>query len=85
MTTFLFIGNLNFTTTNDQLLLLLSKYGENIKCKITIDRFTQKSKGFAHAEVENKETAEKIIKELRSIELDGRQLKIEYFDSLQTS
>lgn len=79
----LFIGNLNYGTTNDQLLTLMSKYAEIIKCEITIDRFTLKSKGFAFAEVENREIADKIIADLNGRELDGRVLKIEYCNSLQ--
>lgn len=75
----LFIGNLNFAATNEQLLSLLSVYGKIIQCTIVTDKFTLKSKGFARVDVENKETAEKIIRELNAGMFEGRPLKIEYF------
>lgn len=74
----LFIGNLNFAATNDQLLSLLSNYGQINKCNIVLDKFTLRSKGFAHVEVEDEETAEKIRIELNGLSFEGRPLKIEY-------
>lgn len=75
----LFVGNLNFATTNDQLLSLLKNYGQIIKCNVIVDNFTLRSKGFAHVEVIDEKTAEKIRIELNGFDFEGRPLKIEYF------
>jgi len=83
MTAFLFIGNLNYDTTNDELSELLSEYGSILNCKIILDKFTLKSKGFAHIDVENRETADKIIRELNGTEFNRRPLKIEYLSDNQ--
>lgn len=76
----LFIGNLNFKTTHETLLDELKKYGEIIKLEIRIDRFTLKSRGFAHALVPDKKTADKIIEAFKGKELDGRPLRIELYN-----
>lgn len=75
----IFIGNLSYHTTNEELFKLITPFGRIISCKIIEDRFTLKSKGFAHLEVENKEIANEIIRDLNGVEFNGRPLKIEYF------
>ncbi|MBI9097945.1 MAG: RNA-binding protein [Spirochaetaceae bacterium] len=75
----LFLGNLNFNTTNDELLSYLQQSGKILKCEIITDRFTFKSRGFAHIEVEDNETADKIIHELNGRTFHSRPLRIEYF------
>ncbi|MCX6312436.1 MAG: RNA-binding protein, partial [Bacteroidetes bacterium] len=46
----LFINNLAWATTEEDLLGMLSQYGEVTSVKIIVDKFTQRSKGFAFAE-----------------------------------
>lgn len=75
----IFIGNLNFETERDELIKHLEQYGSIIDCEIITDRFTFRSKGFARAETESRETAEKIIRNLNGKTLGGRPLKIELY------
>ena len=74
----LFIGNLNFKTTEENLLQLLKEYGEVVSLKIIIDRDTGRSKGFAFAEMATKEQAESVMENLNGAEFDGKILKVDY-------
>lgn len=75
----IFIGNLNYETTNDQLQSFLSQKGLILSCEIVVDKFSLKSKGFAYAEVKSEEYAEIIINSLNGKTLNGRPLKIDYY------
>jgi RNA recognition motif-containing protein len=76
----LFVGNLNFDTTQDALLAELEKYGEITRLEIITDKFSFKSKGFAHVTVDSLETAERIIKALNGKNLDGRPMRVEMYN-----
>ncbi|MDA3808829.1 MAG: RNA-binding protein [Spirochaetaceae bacterium] len=75
----LFIGNLNFDVTSDELRDYLGGYGSLLSLNIIEDRFSLKSKGFAHAVVENQKAAEAILEQLNGKIFKGRPLKIEFF------
>jgi RNA recognition motif-containing protein len=47
----IYIGNLNWTTTNEEISELFSSYGEVTSVKIVTDKFTQRSKGFGFVEM----------------------------------
>ena len=80
MNTAIFIGNLNFDTTNETLSSFLHEYGAIKSCEIIIDKFSFKSKGYARVMVENEEIAHKIIESLNGRELEGRPLKIALYN-----
>lgn len=77
----LFIGNLNYETTEETLKNHLKGFGPVIECSISLDRFTFKSKGFGRAEIPDREAAEKIIKTANGSMLDGRPIKIDFFST----
>lgn len=77
----IFIGNLNFETNHKTLMKLLEEYGNILSLKIETDKFTQRSKGFAKATVEDRETAEKIISALNGAVIDGRIIRVEIYKS----
>ena len=75
----LFIGNLNFETSREKLMSSLQEYGPVINLEIIKDKFTLKSKGFAHALVEDQETADRMIHALNGEIIDGRVIRVELF------
>lgn len=72
----LFINNLAWATTEEDLLGLLSQYGEVTSVKIIVDKFTQRSKGFAFAEMPDTEAANKAIAELNGANVKGRNINV---------
>lgn len=79
MTVELFIGNLNYDTDNKTLKDYLNRFGKVLSCKITLDKFTYRSKGFARVKAADEEAARNIIKEAAGTVLEGRPLKISYY------
>lgn len=76
MKTRLYVGNLNYRTTQERLISLFSPYGEVLSARMILDRETGKSRGFAFVEMATPEGAEAAIKALDGKEVDGRQLKV---------
>ncbi len=72
----LFINNLAWATTEEDLLGMLSQYGEVTSVKIIVDKFTQRSKGFAFAEMPDNEAATKAIGELNGANIKGRNINV---------
>lgn len=72
----LFIGNLDFTMTDDQLTSLFSAYGQVVAVNIVQDKFTHRSKGFAFVEFANEEDAVKAMSELDGTEQSGRKINV---------
>ena len=73
----IYVGNLPFSTSNDDLNNLFAEFGEVTSAKVIRDKFTDRSRGFGFVEMENDEEADKAIAELNSKEIDGRALKID--------
>ncbi len=76
MATRLFVGNLSFNTTEGDVLELFKQAGNVTTCNLIVDKFTNKSRGFAFVEMSTQEEANKAIAELNSKELDGRALTV---------
>ncbi|EKE04629.1 MAG: RNP-1 like protein RNA-binding protein [uncultured bacterium] len=74
----LFIGNLNFKTSEEDLMELLKEYGEVKSLQIIKDRDTGRSKGFGFVEMATKEQAESVMENLNGAEFDGKVLKVDY-------
>jgi len=72
----IFVGNLSYQTTEDQLTDLFSEVGQVESATIVTDRDTGRSRGFAFVEMSSKEDAEKAISQLNGKEVDGRELKV---------
>ncbi len=73
MATKLYVGNLPFNATEEQVSELFSQVGEVSSVKIITDRETGKSRGFCFVEMENGEAA---ISELNGRELGGRKITV---------
>lgn len=72
----LFVGGLNFKTTDQTLAEAFSKAGTVLSATIIMDRMTQRSKGFGFVEMENDNEAEAAIQMYNNQELDGRRVVV---------
>jgi cold-inducible RNA-binding protein len=72
----LYVGNLSFHTTEDQLRSLFTSYGQIDSVSLVTDRNTGQSRGFAFVEVADDAAAQKAIDELNGRDLDGRNLTV---------
>ncbi len=72
----IYVGNISYNATEEDLRDLFSQHGEVVSVKIIIDRYTQKSKGFGFVEMDSPENAENAISALNGYELVGRSLKV---------
>jgi RNA recognition motif-containing protein len=76
MATKLFVGNLSFNTTEGDVLELFKQAGTVSTCELIMDKFTNKSRGFAFVTMGTQEEATKAIAEFNGRELDGRALTV---------
>lgn len=76
MNTRLYVGNLPYSVTNEQLHELFSEYGEVIEASVIIDRNSGRSKGFGFVEMANEEDCKAAIEELDDHHVDGRNIKV---------
>ena len=72
----LYVGNLSFNTTNQDLNDLFGAVGTVESSNIIEDRETGRSRGFGFVEMSNQADGDKAIAELNGKEVDGRQLKV---------
>jgi len=73
----LYVGNLSWDTTEDNLRAAFSANGRNVSdCHIVTDRETGRPRGFAFVELGSDEEAQAAIEELDGSSLDGRDLRV---------
>lgn len=72
----IFVGNLSFSTTEDELRQLFAAYGQVDRVSIMTDRETGRSRGFGFVEMSSNEDGEKAIAALNGTQLGGRKLNI---------
>jgi len=72
----LYVGNLPWTFSNNQLSDTFKTHGNVISAKVVTDRETGKSKGFGFVEMENENDANTAIKALNGAEVSGRKLVV---------
>ena len=71
----LYVGNLSWTATDEDIKSAFSKYGNLVEASVVRDRFSGRSKGFAFVRFENSESAEKAL-ELNGQDFMGRKLMV---------
>ncbi len=76
MATKLYVGNLPFKTSEDELRALFEEAGEVQAVNIIRDKFSGQSRGFAFVEMENDEGAQKAIASLNGHQLEQRELVV---------
>jgi RNA recognition motif-containing protein len=72
----IYVGNLNYRTTEDTLRTHFEQFGEVASVSIIVDRYSGQSKGFGFVEMSNPSDASAAIEALNGRELDGRQLRV---------
>lgn len=76
MNTKLYVGNLSYSVTNEQLGQLFSQVGAVQEAVVIIDKTTGRSKGFGFVTLGNEEEAEAAIRSFNETEYEGRKLVV---------
>ena len=71
----IFVGNLSFTTSDNDLRDAFAAYGEVVSANIITDRETQRSRGFGFVDMAD-DDARKAISGLHESDLQGRALNV---------
>jgi RNA recognition motif-containing protein len=72
----IFVGNLSFSTTEDELRQMFESYGQVDRVSIMTDRDTGRSRGFGFVEMASNEDGEKAITALNGSQTGGRTLNV---------
>jgi cold-inducible RNA-binding protein len=72
----LFVGNLSFNTTENDLQDAFAAHGTVTEADLVMDRVTNRPRGFAFVTMSTGEEAEKAIAALNGTDLDGRSLTV---------
>jgi cold-inducible RNA-binding protein len=72
----IFVGNLNYQTTQDELMQAFSQYGAVERVNIITDRDTGQPRGFAFVEMTDRREAENAIASLNGYTLNGRAMNV---------
>lgn len=72
----LYVGNLPYKTTNEDLKRTFEAAGAVTSATVIMDKMTNRSKGFGFVEMENDSDAEKAISMFDGKDFDGRALKV---------
>ena len=72
----IYVGNMNFATTEDQLSELFAQYGTVLAVNIITDRYTGRPRGFGFVEMEDSDAADRAIATINGQEVDGRTLRV---------
>jgi RNA recognition motif-containing protein len=76
MSTKLFVGNLSFNLTENDLQDAFSAFGTVTEVNLMLDRTTNRPRGFAFVSMSSKEEADKAIEGMNGKQLDGRALTV---------
>src|SRR5947208_12200545 len=72
----IFVGNLSFQTTQDDLFAAFSQFGSVERVNIVTDRDSGQSRGFAFVEMTERRDAENAIASLNGADLNGRAMNV---------
>ena len=72
----IYVGNLSYQTTEDELRTSFSDHGEVSSVAIITDKYSGQSKGFGFVEMSDAEGAKAAIAALDGSDFGGRQLKV---------
>jgi RNA recognition motif-containing protein len=74
----LYVGNVHFGITEQQLKSVFEQYGKVIDVRLMRDTETGRSRGFGFVEIDNEQDAQLAKNELNGMEINGRNLKVNY-------
>ena len=72
----LYVGNLDYNITGDQLTELFSQAGKVVSAAVITDRYSGRSKGFGFVEMSSAEEAKKAIETFNGKDFEGRNLVV---------
>jgi len=72
----IYVGNLDFKVSEDELAELFEEFGNVSSSKIIMDKYSGRSKGFGFVTMDNNDEATKAIKELNGTSLKDRELVV---------
>ncbi len=72
----IYVGNLSYEITDDEVRDIFSPHGEISSVSIIKDKYSGQSKGFGFVEMPNQAEAEEAIKALNESDLKGRNIKV---------
>lgn len=73
----LYIGNLNFDTTDEELEAAFSEFGELVSAMVVKDRVSGRSRGFGFVEFTDDESAKNAKEAMNGKEISGRPLRVD--------
>ena len=82
--TTVYIGNMSFKKTKEQIKTLFQKFGGVSFVNIILDPKTERSKGYAFVQMKTSTAALKAIENLNGLNLDGRTLKVSIAQESET-
>jgi len=72
----IYVGNLNYATTEESLSDLFANYGNVVSAVIIKDKFSNRSKGFGFVEMSDEQAGAAAIAALNEKEFEGRRLRV---------
>ncbi len=72
----IYVSNLSFAVKDEDLREFFTEYGEVSSAKVIMDKFSNRSRGFAFVEMPDDTAAQKAIQELDGAMVDGRSIKV---------
>jgi RNA recognition motif-containing protein len=72
----IYIGNISYTMTSEEIRDLFLPYGNVLNVRIITDKKTGRSKGYAFVEMDNDTEAENAIQALNQTQVKGRNIKV---------
>ncbi len=72
----IYVGNMNYATTEDSLRELFGQFGGVDSVAVIMDRATGRAKGFGFVEMESDQAAQAAIQKLDGQEYEGRKLRV---------
>ena len=72
----LYVGNLSFSTNDQELEQAFSEFGEVVSATVVKDRHTDRSRGFGFVQFKNDDDADKAIEMLNGKDFAGRDLVV---------
>ena len=72
----IYVGNLAYKTTDDDLRELFSAHGEVTSARVVTDRISGQSKGFGFVEMPDRDGAQKAIEAINGQDFQGRALRV---------
>lgn len=72
----LYVGNLAFSVTDDELMQAFTSFGNVVSARVVMDRMTGRSKGFGFVEIEDDSQADEAVNKMNGQTIAGRPVRV---------